>query len=123
MDRAIAFHGLLGLFILFATMIVLAVMILIVTGVYLVGRSSGSRMKKHLLFPAVMLLIFDAFVYLSMIMAQDTVWRKDEAMLFDERMLYIWIPSHVVGYVLLAVIFYYVGTRKAEINGFVDKLR
>lgn len=106
MDGAIAFHGLLGGIILIGTMIALAVMILIVTGVYFIGRSSGSKIKKHVLYPAIVLLIFDMFVFISLLLSQDKVWKKDEAVAFDQRMFYVWIPAHIAGYVLLAVIFY-----------------
>ena len=126
MDGAIALHGLLGIMILFGTMIVLAVMILIVTGVYLFRRSTkpkGSRVKNQWLFPPIILLIFDAFLFLTMAVGPEKVWRKEEAAAFDERMLYCWIPAHIVGYVLLAVIFYFVSKRKAEINEFIDRLR
>ena len=123
MDGAIAINVIVGIVILFGTMITLAFIILIVTSVYFLNRSPGSSIKKHLFYPAIILLIFDGMVFLSIFLSQDKVWKKDEAVAFDERMFYIWIPCHIAAFVLLTIAFYFLGTRKAEINEFIDKLR
>lgn len=123
MDGAIQFNGLVGIVILFGTMISLAVIILIVAAVYFLKRSHGSGIKKYLFYPAIMLLIFDVFVFLSIALGPDKVWTKDEAVAFDERMFYIWLPAHIGAFVFLAVIFYFVSKRRAEIDSFVERLR
>src|SRR5688572_11644039 len=104
MDGAIQFNGLFGLMILFGTMISLAVITLIVTAVYFLKRPAG--IKRHLFYPAIMLLIFDVLVFLSIALGPDKVWTKDEAVAFDEQMLYIWIPAHIGAYGLLAIIYF-----------------
>lgn len=123
MDGAIQFNGLVGIIMLFASMIVWAVMILIVAAVHFLRMSRGPGVKKHLLYPSMILLIINAFVFLSIALATDKIWTNDEAVAFDELMLFIWIPSQIVVYVLLAVIVHCVGSRKAEISELVEKLR
>jgi len=54
---------------------------------------------------------------------QTKVWTQGQAEAFDSRMLFIWVPVQIVGYILLAGAFYFLSLRKEQINRFIDKLR
>ncbi|HVE59596.1 MAG TPA: hypothetical protein VNB22_22490 [Pyrinomonadaceae bacterium] len=126
MDGAIRFDGIIGGFILLATPVVMTVITLINLVVYLVGRKSGQselKWSKYFLLSAIIFLLFDGII-LVFIYSQNTIsFNRDQAMAFDRWMLLGWIPAHLFGYFLVAVLLRFLRVRKEPINKFIDKFR
>jgi NADH:ubiquinone oxidoreductase subunit 5 (subunit L)/multisubunit Na+/H+ antiporter MnhA subunit len=126
MDGAIAFNGVIGFLVLFATIIVFALIVIVDLTARFVGRKTAqpeSKRPKNWLFSALLFLAFDLMFLGVLLTSPHKVWEKEEAVTFDERMFYFWIPCHIAGYLLLALFLRFVYLRKEKINAFVDKLR
>ena len=126
MDGMIKFDGAIGIFILLATM---AIMLLVVV-VALVNSVSEAKSpsieirqgrSKHFLFSAILFLLFDGAFFLFLM--RGTTFEVGEGAKFDERMMFIWIPSHIIGYLSVVFILCLIELHKIRINQFLDKLR
>ena len=126
MDGMIQFNGVIGFLVLFATIIVFSLIVLVNLISRFVGRKNVERVSKrpkNWLFSALLFLVFDLMFLGVLLTSPHKVWEKEEAIAFDERMFYFWVPCHIAGYFLLALILRFVYLRKEKINAFVDKLR
>jgi hypothetical protein len=106
MDGMIQFNGLIGGLIFLATVAVLLLSLLINGGLFFLDRHNkfaGSSWRRSFLFSTIVLLVFDGLFYLSVLRPQQ-VWTQDEGKAFDNQKFFIWIPCHVVGYLLLLLI-------------------
>ena len=104
MDGMIQVNGLLGILILLVTVGLLSLigLVCIVFILYRkVGKRSVSVRSISLLFSSVILLLFDGIFYLSL---ENTLTRETGAVL-DQRMLTVWIPTHLIAFVLLYFLF------------------
>lgn len=126
MDGMIKLNDIVGVFVLFATMaiLLLAAVITFIIFIYEAKNStakSEQKWSKHFLFSAILFLLFDGAFFLLVI--SNKTWTSDEGAVFDERMLFIWIPCHIVGYFFTAYILCSVQKNQVKINGHIDKLR
>ena len=126
MDGMIKFNGTIGIFILLATMAIL----LLVAVVALVNSVSEAKSpnieirqgrSKHFLFSAILFLLFDGAFFLFLM--RGTTFEVSKGAKFDGRMIFIWIPSHIIGYLSVVFILRLVELHKIRINQFLDKLR
>lgn len=117
MAGGIQLNGLLSVVIFFATVGLLAIVVLICGAVYLLGRYAKherSKWLKYFFLSAITLLVIDGIFCLWAYLQGNVVLTQDEAIAFDECMFYIWAPCHVVGYFLLVGIFHVVHLRKGK---------
>ena len=122
MDGMIQFNGVIGILTFFATVGLLAFIALVSWAVRLLGGNNKPRWAKYLLSSSVILLIFDGIFFL-LVFLPETVWSQAEGIVFDNRMLLIWIPCHIVGFILIVGSFYFIGPRRERIDAYIEKLR
>lgn len=118
----IQFNGVIGILTFFATVGVLAFIALVSLVVRFLSGKSKPRWPKYLLLSSVILLIFDGIFFL-LVSLPKTVWSQEDGKVFDNRMLLIWIPCHIVGFFLIAGAFHFIGPRKDRIEAYIEKLR
>lgn len=118
----IQFNGVIGILTFFATVGVLLFIALVSGAVCLLGGKNKRQWPKYFLLSSVILLVFDGIFFL-LVFLPKTVWSQDEGRAFDNRMLLIWIPCHIVGFFLTAYVFNFVGPRKERIDAYIEKLR
>ena len=121
-------HGLLGILVFLATVVVLIVATLMALVFFRVDSKRDDenrklRWSKFFGQAGMILLAFDLVFYVLVFLKGDNVITKEEGILFDQRMLYIWIPFHFFGYFMIAAALRLIGRRRREINEFIDKLR
>lgn len=102
MNGGFELNGIVGAFILMATIVVMAVFALISLIVYLAFKKSGVRWSKHFLRSAIIFLLFDGMILLFLYSRNNTVLNREQAIAFDKWMLLGWIPAHLFGYFLIA---------------------
>ena len=122
MDGMIQFNGVLGILAFFATVGVLAFIALVSLVVRLLSGKNKPQWPKHLLLSSVILLVFDGIFFL-LVFLPTTVWSQEDGKAFDNKMLLIWIPCHIVGFFLAAGAFHFIGPRKERIDAYIEKLR
>jgi hypothetical protein len=115
------FYGLFGALIFFATVVLLVV----VTGALSFSsfRKKETNRSKYFFLSGIIFLLLDGIFFVLTFLRGDNTITKGEGTAFDQRMLYIWIPFHLIGYFLVAVMLRFVRLRKEKINKFIDKLR
>ena len=126
MNGGVEFNGIVGAFIIMATPVVMLIIALINLVVYLAGRKSGQselKWSKYFLLSAIIFLLFDGLVLMFLFSRNTTALNRDEAAAFDKWMLFGWIPLHLFGYFLAAVVLRFLRARREPINKFIDKLR
>jgi amino acid transporter len=100
MDGMISFDGVIGVLILLATMVFMALSLLVCAIVVLVRRHSDrktSTWPKSFLLSSAIILVLDG-LFLMSLWSQPLVLSKDQAEAFDERMILFWLPCHIIGY-------------------------
>jgi hypothetical protein len=123
--------GLVGVFILLATLAVVGFITLILFLFVLYEhfatnkeeRSSGFPWNKYFLLSGILLLIFDGMFLMFLATRNDKTMTNKDGEVFDERMLFIWIPSHIAVYFLFPFFIKIINSKKTEINEFLDKYR
>ncbi len=121
-------HGLLGVLIFLATVILMILICLTAFFYYKFGKDKSKKIMeenwaKYFFRSSIIFLLFDGIFFVLIITQGDKTITKGEGILFDERMIYIWIPFHIVGYFFVAILLRFIGLRKEKINKFLDKLR
>ena len=121
----IEWHGLFGVLIFLATVALLLLLTLVNFIADRVGghKSEKADWSKYLFRSGLIFLLFDAIFFVLVFLQGDKTITKDEGILFDCRMTYIWIPFHIIGYFLTAVVLRYIRFHKDEINKKLDKWR
>ncbi len=122
----IKFDGLLGGLIFLATVIVLAIVFLINVLSYFLDRKPDqrpSKLAKYFLFSTMAILAFDGMFFWLIFVQGKKTWEQDEAVAFDKRMFYGWIPSHIAAYFLLPFVIRFIQQRKDKFNKIIDKWR
>ena len=124
----IEFHGLLGFLIFLATVVLLIVITLITFFSNKFGKDKSTKVTeanwaKSFLQSGIIFLLFDGIFFVLIFLQGDKTITKDEGILFDKQMLYIWIPFHLIGYSLVAILLRFIRLRKEKINRFIDKMR
>ena len=122
----IEFNGLVGVLIFLVTAILLTFIVLIHSAFYFFAKKSienQSSWSKYFLLSAIILLIFDGVFYMLIFFPGNKTLTRDEAIAFDNNMLLIWIPAHLIGYFFFAFILRFIQLRKEKLNKFIDKLR
>lgn len=122
----IQLNGVIGIFILLVT---IAFLLLIAAVAFFSFLSETKNPKlqgeigwsRHFLLSAVIFLLFDGAFFL--ILQRNPTFEAGEGKTFDERMLTIWIPCHVFGFLLFALTFRIVQKNKPAINNYLDKFR
>ena len=122
MDGMIQFNGVIGILTFFATVGVLLFIAVVSLVVRLLSGKHKRQWPKYLLSSSVILLIFDGIFFL-LVFLPETVWSQAEGIVFDNRMLLIWIPCHFVGFFLIVGSFYFIRPRRERIDAYIEKLR
>jgi hypothetical protein len=107
MNGGFELHGIVGAFILMGTIVVMALIALISLIVHLAFRKSGQsglKWSKYFLLSALIFLLFDGMILLFLYARNETVLNREQAIAFDKWMLFGWIPAHLFGYFLVAVL-------------------
>jgi len=126
MDGAISFNGVIGVLILYASIFVFAVIVIVNLISRFVGKKTApvtAGRPKNWLFSAVLFLAFDVAFLIFLMTPPSRPWEKEEAVAFDDRMLMIWIPCHLVGFFLISGVFYLLRSRGPRLDKFIEKLR
>lgn len=99
--------GASGLIIFFVILGLLGVSALISFIVFMVASVSGGKIakwSKHFFFSSILLVVIDG-LFLVAALLPEQVWTPEEGRNFDERMLFIWAPLHILAFFGLPVIF------------------
>ena len=127
MNGGVEFNGLVGVFIFLCTIVVLLAVTVISLAAYIVvGRGDRKQRPvwpKYLFIPAVTFLLLDVSIYISIISGGVVTLTRDEAVALDSKMLFIWIPVHIVCYLLYAAVLYFIDRRRERIDVFINRLR
>ena len=126
MDGMIKFSGALGVAIFLVTVIVLAVVFLFNVLIYFLDRTpihGRSKLSTYFLFSTMVILAFDGIFFWMTFIHGRRAWEQDEAVAFDERMFFAWIPAHIAAYFLLPFMMRFIHQRRDGINRVIDKWR
>ncbi len=119
-------NGLLGVLILFATILVISLTTLAFLISFIINKDTGEnkvRQDKYFLLSGIFLLLFDGMFYMFLVTKRDKSMSQNEGIIFDEKMFYVWIPSHIIVYFFVAFILRLIRLKKTRINEFLDKIR
>ncbi len=128
MGYNIELQGFLGILILLATVGVLILITPFFFSVYKLGKDNSGKnseiaWSKHFFLSGIVFLTIDVFFGASILTAGGGTITKEIGDLFDNRMLYIWIPFHILGYFLVASTLRYSRLHKKKINDLLNKIR
>jgi hypothetical protein len=118
--------GFLGVLILFATILVIGLTTFVSLISFILEKNTKEnkvRWSKYFLLSGIFFLLFDGMFYMFLATKRDKSMSQNEGVLFDEEMLYIWIPLHITGYFFVAFILRLVHLKKTRISELLDKIR
>jgi hypothetical protein len=126
MDNMIKFDSVIGVLILLATVAIL-LLVAVISFIKFVSEAKSSSIEnkqgwsKYFLLSAILFLLFDGAFFLFL--QRDKTFDSNEGATFDNRMAFIWIPCHIIGYFFVVYALHFFQLHKIKINKFFDRLR